>query len=123
VKGNDRDDKISASKTKDPMVRFMAKVVMQEDGHWRWTGHIDKAGYARFDAGRRGVDRRSHQAYRWIYERLVAPISDGWEVHHVCRYRWCVNPRHLEAMPRTENRTRPQVCPRCGYHWREGDHD
>ena len=45
-------------------------------------------------------------AHRWIYEQLVGPVPDGFELDHLCRNRNCVNPDHLEVVTRRVNSIR-----------------
>lgn len=45
-------------------------------------------------------------AHRVAYELVRGPIPDGYEVHHECRTRACVNPSHLEALPASAHRAR-----------------
>jgi hypothetical protein len=42
-------------------------------------------------------------AYRQIYIDANGPIPDGFDVDHTCRYRRCVNLKHLEAVTHKEN--------------------
>ena len=70
---------------------------------WLWNGGT-KDGYAQVvtkspETGRKVV-RRGH---RLIYEHLVGPVPDGLDLDHLCRNRECVNPAHLEPVPRGEN--------------------
>lgn len=83
----------------------MAKVVIDEDGCWRWIGSISAKGYGRF-----GLDGRNRLAYGVAYELFVGPIPSGLTLDHVChmtgncaggnqcRHRRCVNPAHLQAV-------------------------
>ena len=48
----------------------------------------------------RGIDRLAH---RFAYEVTVGPIPDGMVIDHVCGYRPCVNPAHLEVVTQQEN--------------------
>lgn len=41
--------------------------------------------------------------HRKVYRRLRGPVPDGLELDHLCRNTKCVNPDHLEAVPRAEN--------------------
>lgn len=42
-------------------------------------------------------------AHRVAYEMVVGSIPAGLDLDHLCRNRGCVNPWHLEAVPRGEN--------------------
>jgi hypothetical protein len=79
-------------------VRFWSKVSKDDDGCWRWTGHLGRLGYGRFRVGTR--TRPPHQV---AYEMGVGPIPPGLELDHLCRNRSCVNPAHLEPVTRQEN--------------------
>lgn len=80
----------------DPIMlaRFWAKVdVRGANQCWPWRGKTVK-GYGRFDAVR---------AHRFAYEAVVAPVSDGLLVRHLCRNKLCCNPRHLKPGTDLEN--------------------
>lgn len=38
-----------------------------------------------------------------LYEKLTGRIPDGLELDHLCRNRFCINPRHVEPVSRAEN--------------------
>jgi hypothetical protein len=64
---------------------------------WIWQGRRNACGYGTF--GR-------ILAHRFAYERLVGPIPDGMELDHLCGYRDCVDPSHLEPVTHAENARR-----------------
>lgn len=69
---------------------------VRSDGCWEWVGAIDRIGYS--TVWYRGRVRRAH---RVVYEVLRgAPAS---ELDHLCRFKACVNPDHLEPVTRSEN--------------------
>lgn len=79
--------------------RFWANVDKGTSGDcWSWTGADNGSGY-----GRLWVNGVRIYAHRYAYELLVAPISDGLHIDHLCRNRRCVNPDHLEPVTRKEN--------------------
>lgn len=80
--------------------RFHEKYVVDADsGCWLWTGALTD-GYGRF---RYGTGRATCGAHCYAYELFVGPIPDGLVIRHRCRVRACVNPAHLEAVPRRMN--------------------
>jgi hypothetical protein len=74
------------------------------DACWPWRGRVDHSGRGRY--GRADIDGVTRTAHRLIYLLAGFPIPPNWEVDHLCRNRLCCNPRHLEAVPRDENRRR-----------------
>jgi hypothetical protein len=45
----------------------------------------------------------SKRLHRHVYLELVGDIPEGMEIDHLCRFRPCVNPDHLEVVTRAEN--------------------
>lgn len=81
-------------------MRFMAKVAVQENGCWMWTGGKDRKGYGLFSVGPSrnpdGSRRNSMKAaHRVSYELFNGGIPDGLFVLHKCDTPGCVNPEHL----------------------------
>lgn len=77
--------------------RLLRKVAIKEKGCWYYTG-ARTLGY-----GRLWKDGQQDYAHRIAYELFVGPIPKGLEIDHLCRNRGCVNPAHLEAVPRKIN--------------------
>jgi len=77
--------------------RLEAKTV-KGPGCWTWTGSHDPDGY-----GKISVRSRMTNAHRVAYQIYVGPIPEAYEVDHLCRNRGCVNPAHLEAVPKPVN--------------------
>jgi hypothetical protein len=46
-----------------------------------------------------------------LYELLVGPIPQGFDIDHLCRNRGCVRPDHLEPATRSENLRRGDLHP------------
>lgn len=98
--------------------RFWANVDKNGPGGcWIWTWH--KRGGGRY--GFHTLGKRQFSAYRVAYELIVGPIPEGLELDHLCRVTECVNPAHLEPVPRDENMRRAldarvdRPCPHCDF--------
>ena len=85
-----------------------------------WTLALSPKGYARFNP----VRGKTVQAHRYVYEQLVGPIPDGYDIDHLCRNRGCINFKHLEPVPPIVNQQRgllgvlftaPKVCRKHGH--------
>ncbi len=64
-------------------------------GCWEWNSYRLKTGYGRVTF--KGVSQIAH---RLIYKLIVGPIPPGLDLHHVCRNKGCVNPRHVMPLIR-----------------------
>lgn len=94
----------------DLPARIAAKIVIDENGCWIWTGASADGGYGSLWFG--GRTRRVH---RVVYELLVGPIPEGLDLDHVrargCQSRACANPAHLEPVTEQENTLRGDSIP------------
>jgi len=72
---------------------------------WEWQGSLYKDGYGKmcFRVDGQVVTKRAHRA---VYEYYRGPIPEDMEIDHLCRYRRCVNPAHLEPVTHLENMRR-----------------
>lgn len=83
--------------------RLFARVSVEADGCWIWTGSIRK-GYGQIWTSLDASGHRSLlQAHRASYELARGPIPEGLDLDHLCRNRLCVNPDHLEPVTRRVN--------------------
>ena len=71
------------------------------DECWRWKMTLMPNGYGRINDSRNGTRPYAH---RVAYELTHGPIPSGFEIHHRCKTRACVNPHHLDAMSASDHR-------------------
>lgn len=93
-----------------PEERFWAKVdqngpVNPRTGTpcWVWTAHVEPSGHGRFRVGNRMI-----AVHRFSWELLRGPIPDGYFIDHDnplfgCNNPACVNPDHLDPVPKFKN--------------------
>lgn len=98
--------------TKPVSERFWTKVdVRGPDECWLWIAGKFSVGYGAFV-----LNGKTRGAHCVAYELLVGPIPEGLQLDHLChnadsscpggkecQHRRCVNPAHLEAVPRRTN--------------------
>ena len=95
-------------KPRPVMERLMAKIEIDENGCWMWTGSTSgsKPGYGQIYVH---GQPRPIATHRVAYEELVGPIPEGLELDHLCYLpsgysnRLCCNPEHLELVTRSRN--------------------
>lgn len=68
---------------------------------WIWQKSLDKNGYG--NASQNGKAGRAHRLY---YRRFKGRIPKKYDVDHLCFVTSCVNPDHLEAVPKLVNQRR-----------------
>lgn len=70
---------------------------------WLWRGPIDIAGggYGLAHWPPKGASDRAH---RISYRLFIGPIPEEYDVHHECHNPPCVNPEHLKALTKHDNR-------------------
>lgn len=77
--------------------RFWAKV--DKTGPcWKWQGRKKQYGYGRYH-----LDGKDYLAHRVSYQILAGPLDDSMVIDHKCHNASCVNPAHLQQVPRTYN--------------------
>lgn len=111
---------VACSFDEGPTNRFWAKVdqrTHENDGCWIWTGALSDEGYGNFSIVLDGRERtvRAHRV-AWFFWHQAAMDEDHYLDHFLatptgnCAGRFCVNPAHLEPVPKHVNDAR-----RTGY--------
>jgi hypothetical protein len=89
--------------------RIKAKILIDEDGCWIFTGVLTSNGYGHIREG-----RKMRIAHVVTYEHKHGPVPDGLELDHFkCRKRACCHPDHVEPVTHLENVRRG----RAGSNW------
>ena len=65
---------------------------------WIWTDVLNSKGYGMF-----GLGKKVYPAHRISYELLKGYIPEGYQIHHQCGNKACVNPEHLEPVTPSQN--------------------
>lgn len=69
---------------------------------WEWIGTVSSAGYGVLSVKIDG-EWRHRRAHRLVWTALCGPIPGNLPLDHLCRFRRCVNPDHLEPVTNREN--------------------
>ena len=93
----------------DPLSRFEKLYITEPNsGCWIWMGAIHSQGYGLF---RFDPTKRSMFAHRIAYQLFVSDIPKPLQIDHLCRNRFCVNPKHMELVTLVENVLRGESPP------------
>lgn len=65
---------------------------------WIWQRSTNSRGYPC-----RRIDGKTVLVHRLHYEDMFGPLPAGYQIHHRCEERLCVNPEHLCARTQTEH--------------------
>jgi hypothetical protein len=92
----------TVSKAAALLERMATGAVEDESGCWVWQRRVSARGT--------GYPMMSGQyAHRVAWQAYRGEIPDGLEVDHLCRNTRCINPYHLEPVPRAENLRRREL--------------
>lgn len=84
-----------------------------------WPLHKDDRGY-----GWKRTSDSNVPAHRWMWEQVRGPIPEGYDLHHTCHNRSCVNVMHLVPMTHAAHmklhRDERETCGH-GHRWAEGN--
>jgi len=64
---------------------------------WIWNGAI------RDKYGRSSHRGKIYTSHRLSYLLYVDNIPEGYDIHHICKNKLCVNPAHLQAVSKKEH--------------------
>jgi hypothetical protein len=72
-------------------------------------GHQEDNGYAKLTVYLGGKDPKTRRKSIWVHRLAYiilcnAPIPEGYDVDHKCKFTLCINPNHLQAIPLAANR-------------------
>ncbi len=98
-----------------PLVARFEKYVDRSGDCWLWTGGASE-GYGMIQEDT--PSRQKIGAHRVAYELANGPIPEGLVIDHICHVKLCVNPSHLRAVERKQNRehvTGPQRNNKSGF--------
>lgn len=68
---------------------------------WLWAHFVTDNDYGKLSV--QNPNKKTMRAHRFVYEAMVGPIPEGYDLDHLCRIHRCVNPDHLEPVTRREN--------------------
>lgn len=89
-----------------PLGKYLKDRIRKNGDCWQWVGIVGNHGY-----GFVCREGRFFLAHRFCYAFYRGPIPNGLTLDHLCRFRACVNPDHLEPVTIKENVLRGNSMP------------
>ena len=81
--------------------RILSDSYVNDRGCWEWFGSKHHHGYADMSLDVSG--KRIRLGHVIAYLIFIGEVPEGKELDHVCRFKACVNPWHLEPVTHAEN--------------------
>ena len=78
---------------------YFLKRIKKTETCWIWIGCVKKNGYGMVNV----YDHPPDNAHRISYKLFKGDIPKGMQIDHLCRFKACVNPDHLEMVTQKEN--------------------
>ncbi len=78
--------------------RVMRRIRFREGNHWEWTGRKNDKGY-----GQIRLKNRVVKVHRLLYALFVGDLENN-DGHHICHFRACANPAHIQPCPPVAHR-------------------
>lgn len=72
-------------------------------GCWLWLGPMYRFGYGYYSEAR-GSKPRNVTAHVAAFSRYRGMIPAGFDLHHVCKNKSCVNPEHMQIVERAAHK-------------------
>jgi hypothetical protein len=110
------ENDVTPSLRENDVARFMSYVYILPYNHptlrspcWIWTGAKSRGKNNSLWYGTFRLGKRALRAHRYAFDILGrGTCPTGCHRDHLCNVSLCVNPRHLEAVPREVNELRKQ---------------
>lgn len=87
-----------------PIDRILIRTEIRPDGCHEFIGGSRNGSRGQYR--RIMVNKVLIPVHRYVYEFYFGPIPDGYTIDHTCGLTTCVNPLHLDAVPRGVNARR-----------------
>src|SRR5262245_52756800 len=83
-----------------PIMERVARFIeVDENGCYLWTGGTLRAGYPRMIQGSAADGTRGYKnVHHIVWEHHNGPRPEGFDIHHTCGVRRCVNVEHLQLI-------------------------